>query len=382
MKYLLCALACFGVFSINACSDNDDPCSVHSSEDNLTDDERDAQCGGQLAEVPESEIYTYAEKPVNVATKVEDSTPADPVKQYQRAALLTSEALNTIDEYQKADRLVEAIRLYLLAAREMPREVSSDLKQTIDALFAIDSLMDSNFGTTSYGPHGEVLKYLLEAWDEGVDTKITRPLLNRYMRANLAIVRRTGFNPALRYRDEDEAKRSYKQQFPACHYIVGEIVAIYEITRRLQTSDAKLWKRHNVDLLTTDNICEGNRSNVDEEAREAGYHEYIEMNLIEDAQRVSREAAAHYLSKFAMGHYSDFSGKVFPPPGDSMFFEKAKMWLERITNKATRLKLIRYQARHTESFKEFKTASILYEMLGDSVNTRRMRMLAEANLSR
>jgi hypothetical protein len=293
---------------------------------------------------------------------VEDTIPSDPAQQYQMAVTLFAHAISMEDvefesNYQKVDSLEKSIDLYLLAAKSIPQEVRPDLDSAVHYLSTTDSL------------NLVVVKSFLKAWDDDVKKSLLRSTLEKYRRIQIRHVRKEGFDPDLRYRTGVD-----KNAFPACSYIDGNIETIYQISKRLETSDAALWKQHWVDMITGDDECEsGGSIHLDEETSLLGYNEYLAMGSRTDAQRVAREAAEYYLSNYTSGVYSVGCGCVRVQPGDSTFLQSAQTWLARVSAGSRRTILIK-SARHAEQFDEYAPAQVLYQILGDSVNTRRMRM--------
>jgi hypothetical protein len=319
------------------------------------------------------------ESPPHVPRRVDrtdpDSTPTDAAGQYRRAFSLKEEALQIPDDkyggknYDKVELLEESVRMYLLAARTMPQEVKSDFEVAAKLLLDADSLNKKMQG------------YLLASWDYGENRGLVRPMLETYVRRHLKSLRAEGFDPSLRYRSEDIYRPSARNRKDPFSCSMGDphgsVISLYEISRT-GLLNKSLWRRHYVDLMTTDHTCEGTGSEVTEDDRRKGYEEYMNMNLVADARRVAREGASENLSDFGDGVFSEATARIVVEPGDSAFLKTSRFWLER-TTPADKRKLLLNQVERTEHFKHFGPASILYEMLGDSVNARRMRLLSKPN---
>lgn len=374
-RILLAILAATSVAGLGACGDEyRDPCSYGSGEDNMSDTERFQTCVLDRQEDERPRPPAREAEPPALSPEESYRQAYALEQQVESQSLPSRDSLDYFDRVQhREESRVEYLEGYLRALPSVP-VARADLERAFNRAFEEWSSgpvteHDQRFESTPYflGP-------VLEAWEEGrVDKAILRPLIVRVRDRMVADSRRSGFNPARRYRPHQDfvlfANTNFGREIPA-------IAQLYRLTDS-ESMAGRQWRLQMLDYRFSFHSGETESSGEPErdfEGWELAYREYSALGYPADARRMAEMIVGGYLDMFSYGAGVSWN---LGPAGLEEYLESAREWFPRVPP-ASRTRMIRAAISQLESTQHYEAAALLYDELGDRTNAQRMRVLAEA----
>ncbi len=317
-----------------------------------------------VVEVPKPIIVPVEEDKAEVeAREVRESYRT--IRELTEAAM-NGDGYNPVDQY----RLADVVMAYISLMPKMP-------EARVDYELVVKTLVEDNQELRGIGNFGNLLYRVINLYDEG-ERQYAPELFARLQKAYIKLLKRQGFNPDQRHREEDDNSRygrwgnNHDSDPLRCGNLIPAIMDVYDIVSRLEPDSqvGKMWSMHYADLTLEPHYCEGSWSGYhNPETFDEAYKIYESLGFASDMKRVVRWAAGANVSKFAFD--PDYHRNN---TGVDHFLMQARPWLA-LLSEGERKKLLKEEALLAEEMKSYKSAHDLYEELGDRTNMARMAAL-------